>query len=332
MAPQTGLRQDDMLFVLFGLAYDISPEDAVTSHGRPGRLLQQGFLWSTEYVQKHAQFFAMRGNREPDGHIVFESGRLLITVEATADPDKPNLEAQLQFFSSKEYKEAVVDLDHHEIWLFASRPSVNGILAKVERFEKEVAVDVSVPLVVWSIDYDKPRSKYIVEKIRGRHSTAMPPGGTVPPPRIEVGRPQAFPLLSSHLSFPAVCFAIGRELLAEILYPRPPRTVKAYHAAFPANAVPFSYFSKAIGYLSQIVPELIEVSTGNAAARTIRVKHNLAQGDVIQKKLDEIRSCEAEREIIALVTKYQTAPSVPPPRRKKVKPTGEGTLDRFMGA
>src|SRR5690349_3674505 len=132
MAPETGLRQDDLLFVLFGLAFHISPEDAFVSHPRPGRLLQQGFLWTTEYVQKHAQFFAIRGNREPDGHMVYESGELLITVEATANPAKPNLSAQLIFFSSAEYRDTVVDHDYHEIWLFVARPAVDGVIHELD--------------------------------------------------------------------------------------------------------------------------------------------------------------------------------------------------------
>src|SRR5712692_2731603 len=330
MAPDTGLRQDDLLFVLFGLASHISPEDAVTSQPRAGRLLQQGFLWTTEYVQKHAQFFAIRGNRAPDGHMVFESGQLLITVEATAYPEKPNLSAQLKFFSSIEYRDTVVDFDYHEIWLFVARPALDGILGNLSAFDSEMTTEIKVPIIVWGVDYDRPRSKYIIEKVRGNHSDAVPSGGSVPPGRIEVSRPQSFPLLSSHLSFPSVCFAIGRELLTEILYPKPARTIKDYHLAFPANAVPFAYFSKAVGYLSQIVPELVEISKGSVSARTLRVKRNLQQVDSIQKKLDEIRSCETETGIVELVRKYQAIPPTPPPKAKKTKPSEEGTLDRFM--
>ncbi len=309
----------------------MQPEDSVSSHGGQGRLLQLGFYWTTTYIQKHDQFYSLRGNRQPDGHMLFEAGKLLITVEATADPGKPNLESQLLFYSSAEYHDTVVDQPFHEIWLFVAEPASKSILTETQRIVNECHRDLTVPVIVWSVDYDKPRGKYIMQKVWGEHSVAIPPKGSIPPPRIEVGEPRAYPLLSSHLSFPAVCFALGTELLQEIVNPRPIRTLREYHLSLRTSAVPFSYFSKAIGYLGRIVPELVHVTKGKHSERTLRVKKNYQQISIIRRKLDEIRACESEEGIIELAKKYETLPPEQPPKEKKrMRETEKGPLDRFM--
>ncbi len=330
MGTETGLRQDDLLFVLFGLSYAISPEDSFTSIAQPGRLLEQGFVWTTRYILGREHFFSLRGSREPDGHMVFEAGSLLITIEATANPQKPNLKGQIEFFSSEDYRNTVVDQKYHEIWLFVAAPVLDEFLPALDSVLSTARREIEVPIVVWSIDYDRHRHRYFIAKVRGTHSPGIPIGSGIPPEHIELERPRTFPLLSSHLSFPAVCFALGLRLLGEILYPGPERTLREYHGAFPASAVPFSYFSKALGYLSQITPELIEISKGKASERKLRVKRNLGQIDTIQRKLNEIRICESEQELIALVEKYrQQTAQLPPPAEPGRKPLG--TLDQFMG-
>ncbi len=117
--------------------------------------------------------------------------------------------------------------------------------------------------------------------------------------------------------------------MGELLNPRPPRTLSEYHAAFPANAVPLAYFSKAIGYLQQIIPELIEVSKGSIPQRVLRVKRNIALVNTIRRKLDEIRASDAEEEIITLVQRYQEAKAEEDGEEPVKSP--EGALDRFMG-
>ena len=203
MASPPGLRHDDLLFLLFGLAHHIYPENSVSARGEPGRLLQQGFFWTTKYLSKHEHFFAIRGNREPDGHMIFETGSLLVTIEATTDPSKSNLEPQLRFYSSRDYQNTVLDQKYHEIWLFMSTPALDATAPKFDGLIQGLGSELEVPIVLWKVDYDRQRHKYIVEKVWGTHSrgsrlerTFHPPGLKSDVPRRTLSSPATCPLPS----------------------------------------------------------------------------------------------------------------------------------------
>jgi hypothetical protein len=328
MAGETGLSHDDLLFALFSLAHTMSPGERFTGRGEPGRLLEEGFAWTTRYILGHEQFFAIRGNREPDGHMKFAAGSLLITVEATSDPQKSNLRGQLEFFSSDEYHNSIVDLKNHEIWIFVSRPAMEEFLAHLRDAVDASGREREVPVIVWSVDYDLKRHVYTIEKVRGDHGPGLSGMSGVPSSPVTTSRPASFPLLSSHLSYPAVTFAIGRDLLVELMFPQQERSIRDYYTSFPANAVPLSYFTKSLGYLSKIIPELIEIR-GKGATKKLRVKQNLSKVEVIKAKLDRIRRAEDEQELIEMVKASEKEPSTEEEMAQQ-ETRDYYTLDEFM--
>lgn len=329
MAAATGLSHDDLLFVLFSLAHTMSTGQEFVGRGTPGTLLEEGFAWTTKYLREHEHFFSIRGHREPDGHLRFVPGSLLITVEATSNPRKPNLAAQVEFYSSRAYRDPVVDLRNHEIWLFVARPAAEEFLEHLLQVLRETQRDREDPVIVWSVDYDRKRHVYAIEKVRGEHGPGLEATPDVPSPRIEVPRPKSFPLLSSHLSYPAVTYAIGRQLLMELMFPEEERTVREYYDTLEANAVPFAYFNKAIGYLAQLVPELIEVS-GRGRMQKLRVKQNLPRVRTIKAKLERILRTEDEQGLQMLVAAQADEQVLEPAEAPLEESPEHRTLDEFM--
>ncbi len=328
MAGKTGLSHDGLLFFLFILAHTMSRGERFTGRGEPGQLLEEGFAWTTKHILQHEQFFAIRGNREPDGHIRFAAGSLLVTVEATSDPKKPNLKGQLEFFSSDEYHDTIVDLEHHEIWLFVARPAMEEFLSHLDSALAGANRAHDVPIVVWTIDYDSNRHAYTIERVHGEHGPGLAQIERVPSSPLTTTRPVSFPLLSSHLSYPAVTFAIGRDLLVELMFPQEERTLRDYYTSFPANAVPFSYFSTAVGYLSKIIPELV-VIRGKGVAKKLRVKQNINRVGVIKAKLDRIRRASDKGELIEMVKSTEDG-EPPEEERPQPEPQKPRPLDEFM--
>lgn len=329
MAEKTRLSHDDLLFVLFSAAYTMLRPESFTEQPTIGRLAQQGFVWTTEYLIRYQHFFALGGNREPDGYIKFEPGSLLVTVEATTNPHKPNLGPQLGFYCSERYQQTIVDVDNHEIWFFAPGHILSDFSEELERCRAEAELDYDLPLVVWSVDYDRNRHIYVIERAVGEHSRAIVEARNLPLSRLEVPLPRSYPLLSTRLSTPAVVFAIGTELARVILDPGPHKAVDEIWQDFPANAVRLAHFDRCLGYLSVLVPDLLEI-THEEGRKLVRVKNNPGRIKTIRNALEAIRKTPSEDRLIAEVKKARAKAKR---RRKETGPlpeTGRKTLDEFL--
>jgi len=304
-----------------------------------GELAKKGFFWTTRYLKKYEKFFEEKRVKKPDGHIECEGLDLLCTVEITKNPEKPNLIDQLHFYCSDTYGNRIVDKGYHEVWIFIPYSILKDFIEMFGESTENLSSEKQTPIVIYSIDFDRKRLKYIIKQEKGSHYSFIEKNQNLNLGKLECNIPSSPLLLSDNLPVPTIMADIGRKFLSLIQNPPPKKTIsEIYEKEEIPYGITFKKFKKCIGYLSILCPRLLDIEKKDGE-ELVRIKQNVEYIREIKKQLEKISRKKNENEIkewVKEVIETQKKERGKKRRKRKLHPT-QATLfecldetDKFM--